>query len=152
MPESKLHEMFKLAMWDEHISHALYLATAGKTKDRLMKNKLLYLAADEKAHLEELRDMHRVLCCSEEIELTKIGFPSPAETGFMKSDSELNFDAFLAFAMEKESSALNFYLKMSDHLGHDSKASATMLHFSAMEGDHYSLLKTELEKLRRGTA
>jgi len=133
MPESKLHEMFKLAMWDEHISHALYLATAGKTKDRLMKNKLLYLAADEKAH-------------------NKVGFPSPAETGFMKSDSELNFDAFLAFAMEKESSALNFYLKMSDHLGHDSKASATMLHFSAMEGDHYSLLKTELEKLRRGTA
>jgi rubrerythrin len=144
--------MFKLAMWDEHISHALYLATAGKTKDRLMKNKFLYLAGDEKAHLEELREMHSVLCCSEEIELTKVGFPSPAETGFLAPESAVNIEPFLAFAMEKESSALNFYMKMSENLDSDPKASSTLLHFSAMEGDHYQLLKTELENFKRKSA
>ena len=41
MHEYKLHELFELAMWDEHISHSLYLATAGKTKDRATKSKLL---------------------------------------------------------------------------------------------------------------
>ncbi|MFO7619050.1 MAG: ferritin family protein [Thermoplasmata archaeon] len=152
MADSQLHELFKLAMWDEHISHSLYLATAGKAKDRMLKNKLLYLAGDEKAHLEELREMHRVLCCPEEIELTKVGYSNPAETGFMKPEAEPDIKAFLTYAMEKESSALNFYLNMSDHLSADPKASIALLHFSAMEGDHYNLLKTELENLKRRTA
>jgi rubrerythrin len=67
----------------------------------------------------------------------------------MAPESDLNIKPFLNFAMQKESSALNFYLNMSDHLASDPKASSTMLHFSAMEGDHYNLLKTELENLKR---
>ncbi len=149
MADSKLHELFKLAMWDEHISHALYLATAGKVKDRMLKNKLLYLAGDEKAHLEELQEMHAVLCCSESIDLTKIGFPNPADNGFLAPEETINIEAFLAYAMQKESTALNFYMGISDNFSNDPKAGATMLHFSAMEGDHYNLLKTELENLKR---
>jgi rubrerythrin len=149
MSKEKLHELFKLAMWDEHISHSLYLATAGKVKDRMTKSKLLYLAADEKAHLEQLLEMHSVLCCQEEIELTKIGFPNPTESGFLAPENPLDMVAFLTHAMQKENSALSFYMDMSDHLASDPSSSTALLHFSAMEGDHYNLLKTELENLKR---
>ena len=146
--DKKIHELFKLAMWDEHISHSLYLSTAGRTKDRDMKKILLNLAADEKKHFDELEEMHDVLCCQDSIEVTKVGYPNPTKTAFMSSSGDPDIEAFLAFAMEKENSALNYYLDMAQHLDEDKNAGATLLHFSAMEADHYKLLKSELERIK----
>ena len=142
MEREKIHELFKLAMWDEHISHALYLTTAGRTKDRELKNTLLRLAADEKKHLTELVEMHEVLCCEEPIEVTKIGYPNPTESGFLSSKEGPDMEAFLTFTMDKENFALNYYMNMAQHLDGNPKAGATLLHISAMESDHYQLLKT----------
>lgn len=146
---TELHELFELAMWDEHISHALYMVTAAKTDDQAVKSKLLYLAGDEKFHLEELRDMHEVLCCKKEIHIAELNRPNRSESGFLEPKRDVDMASFLTYAMEKEKSAQFFYLDMSDKLTPDPKASATMFHFSAMEADHLGLLKTELDRLNR---
>lgn len=143
-----LHEMFKLALWDEHISAAMYSAMAAKTEETITAQKLKYLAADEKRHFEELMEMHRVLCCKEPIVVTDIGSPSAAESGFMARKGTVKMETFLEFTMEKESSAQTFYLNMSEKIK-DRKGATTLLFFAAMEADHYNLLKTENDNLRR---
>ncbi len=148
MLNSKIHDMFKLAMWDEHISCALYTSLVERVPEQAVKEKLLRLAADEKGHFETLRDMHGVLCCREAISVSDIAMPSQAQA-FTGSNRPVDLEAFFVYAMEKEKSAQDFYVGMCEPLDSDKDACATLMHFSAMEADHLNLLRGELENLRR---
>jgi len=140
--------MFKLTLWDEHISGAMYSAMARKATEPFVAQKLNYLAADEKRHFEELMEMHEAFCCRETIQVTEIKKPAPIESGFLARKGAVKMETFVEFAMEKELSAQAFYLDMSEKIK-DRKAVITLILFAAMEADHYNLLKTESDNFKR---
>lgn len=139
-----LEDLFLFGMKSEIVSKEQYMSLAKSIDDRFLKDKLNYLATEEEKHRATLEEMYKIYFSGKEIILPDDTIVPITEI-IPKSDISLR--EILDKAIRAEGVAQIFYFTMSNKLSEDKEASATLLYFAAMEGNHIELLKTEKNKI-----
>lgn len=136
-----IEEMLKVAIKSEIDAADNYEKMASKTKIVFLKDKLIFLANEEKGHRNLLEKLfhskfpHKTLTL--DVEGKK---PLPK----LQIEEDMPISEMLTEAMEAEKKASDFYKNMGETLEkEEEKAMARYL--SHMEESHYYLLKSELE-------
>jgi rubrerythrin len=141
-----LEELLLTAIKSEVDSNKLYSKMAKKTKNGLLKDKLLFLAKEEEKHRMFIEDIYMNHFPENKITLpVKTLVPLPEV--IIKEDTPIS--KLLKEAMAAEQSASDFYKSLASRFEKGSKIHNTLLYFSDMEIGHYKILDVEKESMER---
>lgn len=142
----ELKDLLLAAIKSEIESNRVYTKIANKTKNDLLKDKLLFLAKEEEKHKIFIEKIYRNNYPDEKLEI-------PDETPIPLPKIEMNEDIplskLLKQAMTAEESANKFYKHLADRFEKGSKLYNTLLYLADMEMGHYKILETEKYSMER---
>lgn len=134
-----LEDLFGMAIKAEIEAQGFYTCIGDKTKNFVLKEKMQFLAGEEKTHESILRGLFKQKSSGNEPAV-------PAETmapvpGWNPDEGEKVSDILKA-AMQTETDAKAFYEAMAERID-DAKARSMLAYLAAMEQTHYYLLEAE---------
>jgi len=134
-------QIFLAGIKAEMGAHAIYSALAKGIENAYMKDKMLFLAAQEEKHRKGLEKMYKK-------EMRKKTVKVPAETPvpmpFLKQPGKgVLVSEVIASAMNAEKNAEAFYTEFAHRFPVGSEQAYLLLYFASMEKGHFLLLDTE---------
>ena len=142
----KLDELLLTAIKSEIDSNKLYNKIAKKTKNGLLKDKLIFLAKEEEKHREFIEDIYKNHYPEEKI---KIPQETPVPMPKIEMNEEMPVSKLLQMGMKAEEKASDFYNSLAGRFEEGSKINNTLLYFADMEKGHYKILEMEKESMER---
>ena len=140
-----LEDLLLAAIRSEVESKDLYSKMAKRTKNGLLKDKLFFLANEEK-HREFIEEIYKNHFPENEIILPK---RTPVPLPEVEFSKDTPMSKLLSQAMNAEQSASAFYKSLAGRFEEGTKLYNTLLYFSDMEVGHYKILETEKESMER---
>ncbi len=140
---SEIEEMLEMAIRAEIDSEKIYLQVSQMAKNKLLKEKLEFLAKEESKHKELLENIFHIKFQDRELEIppsTKVPLPQ-----IEIHKNEPLYD-ILTQAMDAEEKTAIFYQDLAKKLK-DGEAASLMQYLSSVEKSHYYLLESEKELL-----
>ncbi len=141
-----LEDLIKTVYRSEVDSEKTYTKIADSVENGLLKDKLLFLAEEEKKHQNFIEKIYNLRFPEKKLtpaEKQVISFP---EIKF--SDEDIPLSKILKQAMDAENFAQNFYQKLSERF--DDKEIKNMLqYFADMEKGHFKILENEKESMEK---
>jgi len=141
-----LEELFLAAIKSEIESNKLYKKMAKKTKNGLLKDKLIFLANEEEKHRLFIEDTYKNHFPDNKIVIPRES-PVPLPEVKVLEDSPLS--KLLKDAMKAEQTASEFYKMLAGRFEEGTKLNSTLLYFSDMETGHYKILEMEKVSMER---
>ena len=142
-----LEELLITALKSEIDSKKFYMKISKKTKNVLLKDKLLFLANEEEKHRLFVEDIYKNHFPDKKIILPKTS-PVPLPELIIKNDN-ISLGRLLQEAMTAEKSTSDFYKNLSERFEKGSKIHNTLIYFSDMEIGHFKILEMEKESMDR---
>ncbi len=133
-----LEELFGMAIKAEIEAQSIYADIAKNTKNFVLKEKMQFLAAEEKKHEIMLRGLFKQKFETE----NPVSQESLAPVPGWKPEDGGNISDALKAAMQTEEDAKLFYEAMAERVD-EAKAKSILKYMAAMELTHYTLLETE---------
>lgn len=142
-----LEELIGAALKAEIDSENAYSILASRVKNALLKDRLNFLAGEEKKHQEFIRVLHKKTFPDEEIVVpTQTPVPLPS----IKIDDEMmRISEVLSSAMHAEKAAHEFYKGLAERFADDKQIYGILLYFSSMELGHYKILEIERQSAEK---
>lgn len=140
-----LKDLLLAAIKSEVESRIVYETVADKVRNAFLKERLQFLAGEEKKHKVFIEELFRERFPVNEIVLPK---ETPVPLPSVKIPDE-NTPLSIVFesAMRAERVSSEFYAGLTAFF--DSEVNKTLFYFAAMEMDHYRILEAELEMMKR---
>lgn len=142
LTEYKMDDLLLAAIKSEIGANEVYTMLAGGVKNAFLKDKLNFLAGEEKKHEDTLRGVFRENFPGKEIVVPE-ETPVPLPDIIIPSE-QIPLTQVLESAMGAEKAANEYYTKLSDMFD-DPTTKATLAYLAAMEMGHYTLLAIEKE-------
>ena len=141
-----MEELLLAAMKSEVESEMIYSDLAKRVKNAFLKERLEFLANEEKGHKRTLENIFRMNFGDREIVLPdRTGVPLPE----MNIDSENDpISLVLESAMAAEKASEEFYRELSERFD-DEKIKNMLIVLAEMELTHYFILDREYQNLKR---
>ncbi len=134
-----LKNLFGMAVGAEIEAQNVYSHIGDRTRNFVLKEKMLFLASEERKHETILKGLFKQKFPGEEMVVPEETLaPVPA----WKPEKTENVSKVLAAAMQTEVDARAFYEAMAERID-DSKAQSMLRYMAAMEQTHFHLLETE---------
>ena len=135
----ELKDLLHAAIKSEIESSKIYTEIANKTKNDLLKDKLMFLAKEEEKHKVFIEDIY------------KNNYPdeTPVPLPKIEMSEETPLSKLLKQAMDAEESASEFYKHLAGRFEKGSKIYNTLMYFADMETGHYKILETEKYSMER---
>lgn len=146
--EINFETLFGIAVKSEIESRNVYEYMAEKTKNYLLKDRLKFLANEEKKHEEFLRNYFSKMFPNKELKLPQ---ESPVPLPHIEYDADTPISSILEQSMKAELAARDYYLSMSkkaEKMG-DIELAKGLYYLANMEMGHYHILENELESEKR---
>lgn len=141
-----LEDLLKTAYRSELDSEKTYSNIADNVENGLLKDKLMFLAQEEKKHQNFIKKIHKIRFPDKTLTPSKetvIPFPK-----IEFSDEDIALSKILKQAMDAENFAQNFYQNLSEKF--DDKEIKNMLqYFADMEKGHFKILENEKESMEK---
>lgn len=142
-----LEELIGAALKAEIDSENAYLILANRVKNALLKDRLNFLAGEEKKHQEFIRVLHKQTFPDEEVVVPK---RTPVPLPSIKIDDEMmRTSEVLQSAMHAEKAAHEFYKGLAERFADDKQVYGMLLYFSSMELGHYRILEIERQSAEK---
>jgi len=140
-----LEEVFQAAIKAEQGSYQLYSDLSDNVKNAFLKEKLRFLAQEEKKHESLLRKEFGTYVPGKDLVIpSRSPVPLP---GITISDEMVPLTEIIDSAMKAELAARDFYLSMKEAFDEGERIRETLDYFATMEFAHYQLLSIERENL-----
>jgi rubrerythrin len=137
-----MNDMLLAAIRSEINANEVYSKLAEGVKNAFLKDKLRFLAGEEKKHEEKLESIYEENFPGKEVIIPE-ETPVPLPDIILPSE-EVPLSQVLESAMGAEMAANEFYTSLSDFF-EDPNTKATLTYLAAMEMGHYKLLAIEKE-------
>ena len=142
-----LADLLLAAVKSEIDSQTIYSRVAQRVKNAFLKERLEFLALEEKKHQKALEGLFGQRFPGQAVAVpAKPVVPLP-EIRFQ--DEAVPLSEILAQAMKAEQAAHDFYLQLAELFVDDAEKKNLLLYFSMMEMGHYKLLDLERGSLER---
>jgi rubrerythrin len=136
-----IEQLLKIAIKSEINAANNYKKMADKTKIVFLKDKLTFLANEERGHRNLLEKLYQSKFPHEKLKLdVEMEKPLPQ----LRINDDMAISEMLTQAMDAEKKASSFYKDMEQTLEKEEEKSMAR-YLSHMEESHYYLLKSELE-------
>jgi rubrerythrin len=142
-----LADLLLAAVKSEIESQAIYSLVAQRVKNAFLKERLQFLALEEKKHQQALEGIFRQRFPKQALAIPEKPVVPLPEIRF--GDEMVPLSEIFAQAMNAEQAAHDFYLQLADLFGDDPERKNLLLYFSMMEMGHYKLLELEKSSLER---
>lgn len=142
-----LQDLLLTAYKSEIEARDFYKNLAEPIKNFFLKDRILFLSAEEEKHRQAIESLYRQQFSNQEMSLPE---KSPVPLPEIKIAKEtLPVSEVLWAAMAAEKAAHDFYLEISRHFAADSEQHKLLLHIASMEMGHYHLLNLERDNALR---
>jgi rubrerythrin len=141
-----LKDLILAAIKSEIDSSNLYENMAGRTKNDLLKDKLMLLAKEELKHRKFIEDIYKNHYPNQKLKIPK---QTPVPLPEVKMDEDTALSNLLKQAMEAEKTASEFYNHLATRFENGSKINNTLTYFADMEIGHYKILEMEKQSMER---
>ena len=138
-------EVLEIAIKAEIDAAAMYRKMVGLVTNKDLRNRLLYLENEEKAHRALFEREYKAKFADVELELPKQSMVPSVEEALKK---ELSLKELFAVAMTAEQLSEKFYNDLAE-ISQDLQATAMYQYLAKTEHGHYELLRNELEFLKQ---
>ncbi len=140
--------LFGVAVKSEIESRQVYSVLAERTKNYLLKDRLNFLANEEKKHEEFLRNYFSKMFPGKELVLPE---KSPIPLPHIEYDADTPVSSILEQSMKAELAARDYYLSMSKkaEMEGNLELAKGLYYLANMELGHYHILENELESEKR---
>jgi rubrerythrin len=142
LSEYSMNDMLLAAIKSEVSANEIYSMLAGGVKNAFLKDKLNFLAEEEKKHQDKLESIYEENFPGKEVALPEES-PVPLPDIIFPNEN-VPLSLILESAMGAEKAANDFYQSLSE-LFDDPNTKATLTYLAAMEMGHYKLLEIEKE-------
>jgi rubrerythrin len=142
-----LADLLLAAVKSEIESQTIYSRVAQRVKNAFLKERLEFLALEEKKHQKALEGIFRQRFPDQTLAVPKKTVVPLPEISFR--DELVPLSEIFAQAMNAEQAAHDFYLQLADLFADDLEKKNLLLYFSMMEMGHYKLLDLEKSNLER---
>lgn len=141
-----LKDLLLAALKSEVESERVYLTLADRVENAFLVDRLSFLAGEEVKHKQFIEGLFRKNFPGTDIVLPeKTGVPLPV----MKiPDESIPLSIVFESAMDAEKASSKFYEALADQFD-DSSIQKTLVYFAAMEMNHYKILESEHESMKR---
>ncbi|MCU0798396.1 MAG: ferritin family protein [Candidatus Thermoplasmatota archaeon] len=139
-----MKDLLLTAIKSEIESNMVYTQLSEKVANAFLKDRLLFLASEERKHKEFLEGLYREMFNEYDISLP-VRSPVPLPEVRVSGKHVMVSDVMLQ-AMASEKAASEFYAFLSENLEDEDKK-RTMHYLSSMEMGHYRILELEQEQL-----
>jgi len=147
MEKYELDELLLVAIKSEIDSEKAYLEVAHRVKNPFLKNRLEFLANEEKGHRAFLENIFRKTFPNKGLIIPERStIPLPEIRLYSETGSMRDVVAILDDAMKAEEGAYDFYTSLEGRF-EDEKMRKTLHYLAIMEKDHYSILKRERDEM-----
>jgi len=140
--------LFGVAVKSEIESREVYEYAAKRTKNYLLRDRLNFLANEEKKHEEFLRNYFSKMFPGKELKLPE---ESPVPLPHIEYDADTPISSILEQSMRAELAARDYYLSMSEKaekMG-DKDLAKGLYYLANMEMGHYHILENEMESVKK---
>ncbi|MGQ9801376.1 MAG: ferritin family protein [Candidatus Saccharicenans sp.] len=142
-----LKDLLLTALKSEIEARDFYKNLAGPVENYFLKDRILFLSAEEEKHRLTFEKMYRQQFPGQDLTIPeKSPVPLP-ELKFEKETMPIS-EVFLV-AMQAEKAAHDFYTAISRYFPSESEQHKLLLYIAAMEMGHYALLNLERENALR---
>jgi rubrerythrin len=146
LSEYTMNDMLLAAVKSEVSANEVYSTLAEGVANAFLKDKLNFLAEEEKKHQSKLETIYKENFPGQEIVLPESS-PVPLPDIIFPNEN-VPISQILESAMGAEMAANDFYKSLSE-LFEDPNTKATLTYLAAMELGHYKLLEIEKEYAER---
>jgi rubrerythrin len=142
-----LDELLLVAIKSEIESEKVYREVSKRVKDPFLKNRLEFLANEERGHRNFLENLFVKNFPKHALKIPeKSAVPLPEVHMYGESGTMRDVVAIMDDAMKAESAAADFYTSLME-LFEDEKTKQVLKYLALMEKDHYAILKRERDQL-----
>ncbi|MDI6698682.1 MAG: ferritin family protein [Candidatus Saccharicenans sp.] len=142
-----LPDLLLTAYKSEIEARDFYKSLAEPIKNFFLKDRILFLSAEEEKHRQAIENLYRQQFSEKEMLVPE---KSPVPLPEIKIEKEtLPVSEVLWAAMAAEKAAHDFYLEVARHFATDSDQHKLLIHIASMEMGHYQLLNLERENALR---
>ncbi len=143
----RLDELLLVGIKNEIESEKVYREVSERVKDPFFKNRLEFLANEERGHRNFLENLFEKNFPKHPLKLPENSIiPLPEIRMHGESGTMRDVVAIMDDAMKAETAASDFYTSMMD-LFEDEKTKQVLKYLALMEKDHYAILKMERDQL-----
>jgi rubrerythrin len=142
-----LADLLLAGVKSEQDSQEIYGRLALRVKNAFLRERLNFLALEEKKHQQALESIFRQRFPGREVVVPDRPLVPLPEIRF--GDEMVPLSEIIAQAMKAEQAAHDFYLQLAELFGDDFEKKNLLLYFSMMEMGHYKLLDLEKGNLER---
>jgi rubrerythrin len=142
-----LEDLLLAAIKSEIESNETYINIAKQVKNGLLKDKLKFLASEEKKHRTFIENLYKKKFPKKKLIIPKTT-PVPLPP-FVIPGEDTPLSTLLKSAMQAEKSAHEFYQDLSKQFIKENKIRNTLAYFADMELQHYKILEIEKESMDR---
>lgn len=142
-----LADLLLAAVKSEIDSQVIYSRVAQKVRNAFLKERLEFLAREEKKHQQALEGLFKQRFPGQAVAVPEKPVVPLPEIRFQ--DEMVPLSGIFAQAMAAEQAAHDFYLQLAELFADDPEKKNLLLYFSMMEMGHYKLLDLEKENLER---
>ena len=142
-----LEDLFLIAIKSEVESKRIYQDMAKKVKNAFLKDRLMFLAAEEEKHRTYIEKLYK-----DNYKVEKITLPETSAVPLPEIkvyNETMPISEVLESAMEAEIAASEFYAEFAKRFPEDSNSRKLLNYFAKMEIMHYEILKTERDNARQ---
>ena len=140
-----LKEVLGAALKSEIESETVYNTAAAAVKNAFLKDRFLFLAGEERKHKMFIESLYKKKISTEIVVPKETPVPIPL---VVIPAENTPLSVVIESAMEAEKASSEFYSGAVD-LFDDTSIKKTLQHFAAMELNHYKILETEQEVMKR---
>ncbi len=141
-----LEELLLAAIKSEVESERIYSDIARRVKNAFLRERMEFLAGEEKGHKNSLEAIYRMNFGEKEIRLPeKTDVPLPSIDIGSENDP---LSLVLESAMDAEKASEEFYRELAERF-EDERVKNMLVVLSEMENTHYHILEREHENLKR---
>ena len=142
-----LKDLLLTALKSEIEARDFYKMLAGPVGNYFLKDRILFLSAEEEKHRQAFENMYRGQFAGQKIVLPE---KSPVPLPGLKIEKEtMPISEVFFVAMQAEKAAYDFYIAISSHFPSESEQHKLLLYIASMEMGHYHLLNLERENALR---
>lgn len=142
-----LKDLLLTALKSEIEARDFYKDLAGPIENYFLKDRILFLSAEEEKHRQAVENMYRQQFPGQELVLPG---KSPVPLPGLKIEKEtMPVSEVFWVAMQAEKAAHDFYVEISRHFQPESEQHKLLLYIASMEMGHYHLLNLERENALR---
>lgn len=142
-----LADLLLTAIKSEIDSQAIYSRVAGRVKNAFLKERLEFLALEERKHQKALEGLFGQRFPGQPVAVPEKPVVPLPDVRFR--DEQVPLSDVFAQAMKAEQAAHDFYLQLAELFVDDPEKRNLLLYFSMMEMGHYKLLDLEKGSLER---